>query len=127
MPVAKVRLLLDAQKTPYSLEMKVGENEGAELGDLLRDTSIRSPEEAALEGDLSNEVTRALAPLSDREKDVLRLRYGLGTDREHTLEEIGKRMSVTRERVRQIESRALQKMRAARQADAAAMAKRKPA
>jgi RNA polymerase primary sigma factor len=123
MPVAKVRLLLDAQKTPYSLEMKVGEDENTELGDLLRDTSIRSPEEATLEGDLSNEVTRALAPLSDREKEVLRLRYGLGTDREYTLEEIGRRLSVTRERVRQIESRALQKVRAARNAQAV----RKPA
>ena len=134
MPVAKVRLLLDAQKTPYSLEMKVGEDENTELGDLLRDTSIRSPEEATLEGDLTNEVTRALAPLSDREKDVLRLRYGLGTDREHTLEEIGRRLSVTRERVRQIESRALQKVRAARDGGAvakssvaAALARRKPA
>jgi len=124
MPVAKVRLLLDAQKTPYSLDMKVGEDENSELGDLLRDTSIQSPEEATLEGDLSNEVTRALAPLSDREKEVLRLRYGLGTDREYTLEEIGRRLSVTRERVRQIESRALQKVRAAK--DAAALA-RKPA
>ena len=127
MPVAKVRLLLDAQKTPYSLEMKVGENEGTELGDLLRDTSIRSPEEATLEGDLTNEVTRALAPLSEREKEVLRLRYGLGTDREYTLEEIGKRLSVTRERIRQIESRALQKIRAARNADASALVKRRPA
>jgi RNA polymerase primary sigma factor len=123
MPVAKVRLLLDAQKTPYSLEMKVGEDENTELGDLLRDTSVRSPEEATLEGDLSNEVTRALAPLSDREKEVLRLRYGLGTDREYTLEEIGRRLSVTRERVRQIESRALQKVRAAKNAQAV----RKPA
>jgi len=123
MPVAKVRLLLDAQKTPYSLEMKVGEDENTELGDLLRDTSMRSPEEATLEGDLSNEVTRALAPLSDREKEVLRLRYGLGTDREYTLEEIGRRLSVTRERVRQIESRALQKVRAAKNAQAV----RKPA
>jgi RNA polymerase nonessential primary-like sigma factor len=114
MPVAKVRLLLDAQKTPYSLEMKMGEDENTELGDLLRDTSIRSPEEVTLDGDLSNEVRRALAPLSDREKEVLRLRYGLGTDREYTLEEIGRRLSVTRERVRQIESRALQKVRAAR-------------
>jgi RNA polymerase primary sigma factor len=122
MPVAKVRLLLDAQKTPYSLEMKVGEDENTELGDLLQDTSIRSPEEATLEGDLSNEVTRALAPLSDREKDVLRLRYGLGTDREYTLEEIGRRLSVTRERVRQIESRALQKVRAARDGGAPARA-----
>jgi len=123
MPVAKVRLLLDAQKTPYSLEMKVGEDENTELGDLLRDTSVRSPEESTLEGDLTNEVTRALAPLSDREKEVLRLRYGLGTDREYTLEEIGRRLSVTRERVRQIESRALQKVRAARSAQAV----RKPA
>ena len=124
MPVSKVRLLLDAQKTPYSLEMKVGEDESTELGDLLRDTSIRSPEETTLEGDLSNEVTRALAPLSDREKEVLRLRYGLGTDREYTLEEIGRRLSVTRERVRQIESRALQKVRAARSGESLA---RKPA
>jgi len=120
MPVAKVRLLLDAQKTPYSLEMKVGEDENTELGDLLRDTSIRSPEEATLEGDLTNEVTLALAPLSDREKEVLRLRYGLGTDREYTLEEIGRRLSVTRERVRQIESRALQKVRAAKSGHALA-------
>jgi RNA polymerase primary sigma factor len=124
MPVSKVRLLLDAQKTPYSLEMKVGEDDSTELGELLRDTSIRSPEEATLEGDLSNEVTRALAPLSDREREVLRLRYGLGTDREYTLEEIGRRLSVTRERVRQIESRALQKVRAARGGDNLA---RKPA
>jgi len=124
MPVSKVRLLLDAQKTPYSLEMKVGEDESTELGELLRDTSVRSPEEATLEGDLSNEVTRALAPLSDREREVLRLRYGLGTDREYTLEEIGRRLSVTRERVRQIESRALQKVRAARSGENLA---RKPA
>ena len=115
MPAAKVRLLLDAQKTPYSLEMKIGEDESTELGDVLRDTSVRSPEDTAIESDLANEVERALAPLSDRERDVLRLRYGLGTDREYTLEEIGRRLSVTRERVRQIESRALQKLRAAKQ------------
>ena len=76
---------------------------------------MRSPEDTAIESDLANEVERALAPLSDREKEVLRLRYGLGTDREYTLEEIGKRLSVTRERVRQIESRALQKLRAAKE------------
>jgi len=115
MPAGKVRLLLDAQKTPYSLEMKVGEDEGTELGDLLQDRSIQSPEEHAIEHDLANEVERAMAPLGDREKEVLRLRYGLGTDREYTLEEIGRRLSVTRERVRQIEARALQKLRAAKQ------------
>jgi RNA polymerase primary sigma factor len=127
MPVAKVRLLLDAQKTPYSLEMKIGEDEGTELGDILRDQSVQTPEDTALNGDLSNEVERTLAPLSDREKEVLRLRYGLGADREYTLEEIGRRLSVTRERVRQIESRALQKLRATKQREAAALLTRRPA
>jgi RNA polymerase primary sigma factor len=125
MPASKVRLLLDAQKTPYSLEMKIGEDEGTELGDILRDSTVRSPEEAAIDSDLTNEVERALAPLSDREKEVLRLRYGLGADREYTLEEIGQRLSVTRERVRQIESRALQKVRTAKERDAAT--RRRPA
>ena len=115
MPVSKVRLLLDAQKTPFSLEMKIGEEDGAELGDVLQDHNVRSPEDLSLDSDLSNEVERALAPLSDREKEVLRLRYGLGAEREYTLEEIGRRLSVTRERVRQIESRALQKLRMAKQ------------
>ncbi len=128
MPVSKVRLLLDAQKTPYSLEMKIGEDEGTELGDVLRDRTVRSPEDTALESDLSNEVERALAPLSDREKEVLRLRYGLGADREYTLEEIGKRLAVTRERVRQIESRALQKLRSAKLREAESMlSRRRPA
>jgi RNA polymerase primary sigma factor len=128
MPVSKVRLLLDAQKTPYSLEMKIGEDEGTELGDVLRDSSVRSPEDTAIESDLSNEVERAMAPLSDREKEVLRLRYGLGADREYTLEEIGKRLSVTRERVRQIESRALQKLRTAKERETAALlSRRRPA
>jgi RNA polymerase primary sigma factor len=128
LPVSKVRLLLDAQKTPYSLEMKVGEDEGTELGDVLRDHSVRSPEDTAMESDLSNEVERALAPLSDREKEVLRLRYGLGADREYTLEEIGKRLAVTRERVRQIESRALQKLRSAKERETALLlSRRRPA
>jgi RNA polymerase primary sigma factor len=127
MPVGKVRLLLDAQKTPYSLEMKVGEEEGTELGDLLQDRTVQSPEETTLVGDLANEVERALEPLTDREKEVLRLRYGLGTDREYTLEEIGRRLSVTRERVRQIEARALQKLRSARQRDETTHPRRKRA
>ena len=128
MPTSKVRLLLDARRTPYSLDMKVGEDENTELGELLRDTSARTPEEAVIQGDMSNELERALAPLSDREREVLRLRYGLGSDREHTLEEIGRHLSVTRERVRQIESRALQKLRAVKQHElAAAAASRRPA
>ena len=127
-PTAKVRMLLDARKTPYSLDMKVGEDESTELGELLRDTSISNPEESVIQSDVSNEVERALAPLSDREREVLRLRYGLGTDREHTLEEIGRQLSVTRERVRQIESRALQKLRGAKQRELeAAITRRRPA
>ena len=125
MPVSKVRMLLDAQKTPYSLEMKIGEDSGTELGEVLRDRSVPSPEDTAIEGDLSNEVERVMAPLSDREKEVLRLRYGLGQEREFTLEEIGKRLSVTRERVRQIESRALQKLRSAKQREALASVMRR--
>ena len=128
LPVSKVRMLLDAQKTPYSLEMKIGEDEGTELGEVLQDKSIRSPEDTAIVSDLSNEVERALAPLSDREKEVLRLRYGLGADREYTLEEIGKRLSVTRERVRQIESKALQKLRSTKEREMAALLdRRRPA
>jgi RNA polymerase primary sigma factor len=128
MPTSKVRLLLDARKTPYSLDMRIGEDESTELGEVLRDVSVRTPEEAVLETDAAKEVERALEPLSDREKEVLRLRYGLGTDREHTLEEIGKHLSVTRERVRQIESRALEKLRNAKRREfAAAVTQRKPA
>ena len=128
MPTAKVRMLLDARKTPYSLDMKVGEDDNTELGALLPDTSIRTPEESAIQGDVSNELERALAPLSDRERQVLRLRFGLGTDREHTLEEIGRQLSVTRERVRQIESKALQKLRGAKQRELeAVISRRRPA
>jgi len=125
LPVSKVRLLLDAQKTPYSLEMKIGEDGGTELGDVIQDRAARTPEDTAIQGDLSNEVERALEPLSDREKEVLRLRYGLGQDREYTLEEIGRRLSVTRERVRQIESRALQKLRSAKHREAIAATTRR--
>jgi RNA polymerase primary sigma factor len=128
MPTSKVRLLLDARKTPYSLDMKIGEDDNTELGEVLRDVSVRTPEEAVLDTDAAKEVERALEPLSNREKEVLRLRYGLGTDREYTLEEIGKQLSVTRERVRQIESRALEKLRGAKQRElAAAATRRRPA
>ncbi len=112
MPAAKVQLLLEASRPATSLEAPVGEQEETHLGELLRDTSAESPEEAAMRGQLAGEVERAMAPLTDREKEVMRLRYGLGTDREHTLEEVGRRLFITRERVRQIESKALQKMRA---------------
>jgi RNA polymerase primary sigma factor len=127
MPTDKVRLLLDAQKTPYSLDMKVGDEGDTELGELLRDEQVRTPEDRALDADVGNEIERLMSSLTDREKEVLRLRYGLGQDRELTLEEIGRRLSVTRERVRQIESRALQKARLARRREALALPERRGA
>jgi RNA polymerase primary sigma factor len=114
MSVGKLQLLLDAAKIPASLDAAVGEDEESTLGTLLRDQASLSPEEEAIRGQMADEVERAMAPLTEREREVLRLRYGLGLDRELTLEEIGRRLSVTRERVRQIESRALAKLRAAR-------------
>jgi RNA polymerase primary sigma factor len=110
-PTTKVELLLEAARQPASLEATVGESEETELGDLLKDVKASSPEEEAIKGQLAEEVERAMKPLSDREKEILRLRYGLGTDREYTLEEIGRRLSLTRERVRQIEAGAVAKMR----------------
>ncbi len=112
-PLGKVELLLEAARQPASLEAPIGEGEETQLGDLMRDANAQTPEEAAIEGQLASEVERAMASLTDREREVLRLRYGLGTEREHTLEEIGRRLMLTRERVRQIEAKAVAKMRAA--------------
>lgn len=116
MRVGKVELLLDAAKHPASLEAPTGEGEETTLGHLVRDVTSRSPEEDAMRSELAGEVERAMDPLNEREREVLRLRYGLGLDRELTFEEIGRRLSVTRERVRQIEAKAVAKMRAARAA-----------
>ncbi|MGE5361097.1 MAG: RNA polymerase sigma factor RpoD/SigA [Bacteroidales bacterium] len=112
-PVGKVQLLLQSVKTPYSLEMQVGED--TELGALLEDESVQTPEDIVLHGDLASQVERAMEPLNDREREILRLRYGIGQDRAHTLEEIGRRLSLTRERVRQLESRAILKLRQAQE------------
>jgi RNA polymerase primary sigma factor len=113
LPVGKVKLLLEASRSPASasLEAPVGEDEETRLGDMVKDAAAQSPEEAAIRNQMAAEVERAMAPLSDREREVMRLRYGLGTDREHTLEEVGRKLFITRERVRQIEAKALAKMR----------------
>jgi len=116
MPVAKLQILLDAARIPTSLDSPIGEDEESTLRTVLADANAASPEDQAIRGQMAEEVERAMAPLSDREREVLRLRYGLGTEREMTLEEIGRRLSVTRERVRQIEQAAVRKMRAARSA-----------
>ena len=115
-PVGKGTLgrIFDAARFPASLEAPIGEGEETPLGHLIRDVTSRSPEEDAIRGELAVEVERAMGPLNEREREVLRLRYGLGLDREHTLEEIGRRLSLTRERIRQIEAKAVAKMRAVR-------------
>jgi RNA polymerase sigma factor (sigma-70 family) len=114
MPVGKIHLLLDAAKHPASLETPVGESDETPLGHFVQDTTTRSPEETAIRGQLAEEVERVMAPLTEREREVLRLRHGLGMDRELTLEEIGRRLSITRERVRQIEAKAIAKLRGSR-------------
>jgi RNA polymerase primary sigma factor len=113
MPEAKVRQLLEAARQPQSLDAPVGESEETELGELLAQPGSASPEESVMAGEVAAQIARALSTLTDRERQVLQLRYGVGTDREHTLEEIGRQLSLTRERVRQIEAKALAKMRAA--------------
>jgi RNA polymerase sigma factor (sigma-70 family) len=116
MPVAKLQMLLDAARIPTSLDSPIGEDDESTLRTVLKDANARSPEEEAIRGQMATQVERAMAVLNEREREVLRLRYGLGTEREMTLEEIGRRLSVTRERVRQIEQAAVRKMRAARSA-----------
>jgi RNA polymerase primary sigma factor len=113
-PAAKVRLLLEAARTPTSLDAPLGEESEATTSDLIPDVSHASPEDVAIASDLADSVERAMAPLSEREREVLRLRFGLGAPREHTLDEIGRRLSLTRERVRQIQARAMEKIKAAR-------------
>jgi RNA polymerase primary sigma factor len=114
MPLDKLQLLLEASKIPASLDATIGDEDETTLGAVLRDVAAPSPEEAAIRGEMPEEVERAMGVLTGREREVLRLRYGLGLDRELTLKEIGEHLSVTRERVRQIEARALAKLRAAR-------------
>ena len=108
-PAKKVRLILESSRKPLSLETPIGED--SELGDFLEDKSAGSPNDSLLSQDLTSQVERALATLSPKEKEILRLRFGIGEEGEHTLEEVGRRFAVTRERIRQIEAKALRKLR----------------
>jgi RNA polymerase primary sigma factor len=109
LPLRKVRLILESCKKPLSLETPIGED--SDLGDFLEDKRTPSPSDSLLSQDLNSQIERALASLSDKEAQILRLRFGLGEDGEHTLEEVGQRFEVTRERIRQIEAKALRKLR----------------
>ena len=116
--VETVRMLLDVARQPISLDAPTGEGEGSVLGDFVQDVSRRSPEQDAIQTQIGKDIEYAMQPLTEREREVLRLRYGLGLDRELSLAEIGRRFSLSRERIRQIERGAFAKMRAAREAAA---------
>jgi RNA polymerase primary sigma factor len=111
MPAPKVRALLEVPGNPVSLHTPVGADEEAQLGDFLRDTQVIPVDAGLTTGEATAKVAHALRSLSEKERHVLELRFGLGTDHEHTLEEIGSRLGVTRERIRQIEMKALAKLR----------------
>jgi RNA polymerase primary sigma factor len=108
-PARKVRLILESSRKPLSLETPIGED--SELGDFLEDKTASSPNDSLLTQDLAEQVERVLGTLSPKEQEILRLRFGIGADGEHTLEEVGARFQVTRERIRQIEAKALRKLR----------------
>ncbi|MEI6080278.1 MAG: RNA polymerase sigma factor RpoD [bacterium] len=111
MPVDKVRKVLRISKEPVSLETPIGEEEDSHLGDFIEDTSAVSPSEAIVNLSLSEQTRRVLATLTPKEEKVLRMRFGIGEESDHTLEEVGQDFDVTRERIRQIEAKALQKLR----------------
>jgi RNA polymerase primary sigma factor len=110
-PVAQVRRLIAAPARVVSLDAPIAADETTSLGDLLEDVQAARPDATVGDREIGEQLERALAVLTPRERDVIRLRFGLGGDREHTLEEIGRRLALTRERIRQIEVRALGKLR----------------
>ncbi|BCR06493.1 RNA polymerase sigma factor RpoD [Desulfuromonas versatilis] len=111
LPLEKVRRVLKIAKEPISLETPIGEEEDSSLGDFIEDKGVVSPLEAVIKGNLSDQTSRVLATLTPREEKVLRMRFGIGEKSDHTLEEVGQDFAVTRERIRQIEAKALRKLR----------------
>jgi len=110
-PVEKVRKVLKIAKEPISLETPIGEEEDSHLGDFIEDKKVTSPVDAVINLNLSEQTQRVLATLTPREEKVLRMRFGIGEKSDHTLEEVGQDFHVTRERIRQIEAKALRKLR----------------
>ena len=111
MPLEKVRKVLKIAKEPISLETPIGDEEDSHLGDFIEDKNAVLPIDAALQSNLRETTTRVLASLTPREERVLRMRFGIGMNTDHTLEEVGQQFSVTRERIRQIEAKALRKLK----------------
>ena len=111
MPLEKVRKVLKIAKEPISLETPIGDEEDSHLGDFIEDKNVVLPIDAAIQSNLRETTTRVLASLTPREERVLRMRFGIGMNTDHTLEEVGQQFSVTRERIRQIEAKALRKLK----------------
>ena len=111
MPLEKVRKVLKIAKEPISLETPIGDEEDSHLGDFIEDKNAVQPLDAAIQGNLRETTTRVLSSLTPREERVLRMRFGIGMNTDHTLEEVGQQFSVTRERIRQIEAKALRKLK----------------
>ena len=111
MPLEKVRKVMKIAKEPISLETPIGDEEDSQLGDFIEDKNAVLPLESAIQGNLKETTTRVLASLTPREERVLRMRFGIGVNTDHTLEEVGQQFSVTRERIRQIEAKALRKLK----------------
>jgi RNA polymerase primary sigma factor len=111
MPLEKVRKVLKIAKEPISLETPIGDEEDSHLGDFIEDKNAVLPLDAAIQANLRETTTRILATLTPREERVLRMRFGIGMNTDHTLEEVGQQFSVTRERIRQIEAKALRKLK----------------
>jgi RNA polymerase primary sigma factor len=111
MPLEKVRKVLKIAKEPLSLETPIGDEEDSHLGDFIEDKNAILPDQAAISANLRETTTRVLASLTPREERVLRMRFGIGMNTDHTLEEVGQQFSVTRERIRQIEAKALRKLK----------------
>jgi RNA polymerase primary sigma factor len=108
--VAKVQAVMKIAKEPVSLETPVGDEEDSHLGDFIEDRHAIMPLDAAIQANLREATAKALASLTPREERVLRMRFGIGMNTDHTLEEVGQQFSVTRERIRQIEAKALRKL-----------------
>ncbi|MEE9452864.1 MAG: RNA polymerase sigma factor RpoD [Paracoccaceae bacterium] len=111
MPLEKVRKVMKIAKEPISLETPIGDEEDSQLGDFIEDKNAVLPLDNAIQGNLKETTTRVLASLTPREERVLRMRFGIGVNTDHTLEEVGQQFSVTRERIRQIEAKALRKLK----------------
>jgi RNA polymerase primary sigma factor len=111
MPLEKVRKTLKIAREPLSLETPIGDEGDSNLGDLIEDKNAILPIDAAIQSSLRETTTRLLASLTPREERIVRMRFGLGMNSDHTLEEVGQQFSVTRERIRQIEAKAIRKLK----------------